>query len=161
MCWVAPGSTGWGPVVSMSGGMLERTRSDLQPAVTPAGAALAGPPVAPALDGVAWIVTEVRGADHQQLQTLGACLVAAPRSRRHAHRVPLAQLDDLVVDLHAPAAADDDVHLLLRPVRMAVGEAIAGRDALMGEAGLLELERLRGRAELQVGRPVEHLADVL
>jgi hypothetical protein len=40
------------------------------------------------------------------------------------------QLDDLVVELHPPAPAQDHVHLLLLPVRMAVRKAIAGRDAL-------------------------------
>jgi len=40
-------------------------------------------------------------------------------------------------------------------MRVAVREAIVGRDALIAEAGLLELERLGCEAELQVRRAVE------
>src|SRR5262249_10898347 len=61
-----------------------------------------------------------------------------------------------------PAApAQHHVDLLLRLVRVAVGEATAGRDALVAEAGFLEPERHGGQAELQVGRAVEARADVL
>jgi hypothetical protein len=67
---------------------------------------------------------------------------------------PFLELDDLVVDLHPSAPAQDHVHLLLRFVRVAVRKAIAGRDALVAQAGFLELERLGRRAELQVRRSV-------
>jgi hypothetical protein len=46
-------------------------------------------------------------------------------------------------------------------VRVAVRKAIAGRDALVAQAGVLELERLGRRAELQVRRAVELRAEVL
>ena len=46
-------------------------------------------------------------------------------------------------------------------MRVTVREAIAGRDALVAQAGFLELERLGRRAELQVRGAVEPLADVL
>src|SRR5262249_36168545 len=46
-------------------------------------------------------------------------------------------------------------------VRVAVRKAIAGRDALVTEAGLLELERLSRHAELQVRRAVEPGPEVL
>ena len=46
-------------------------------------------------------------------------------------------------------------------MRVAVRKAIAGRDALVAQGGLLELERLGRRAELQVRRAVELGADVL
>src|SRR5262249_26853845 len=88
-------------------------------------------------------------------------LVASPRTGRDAHRVPFLELDDLVVDLHPPAPAEDHVHLLLLLVCVAVGKAIAGRDALIAQAGFLELERLGRQAELQVRRAVEPGADVL
>src|SRR5205807_10442009 len=78
-----------------------------------------------------------------------------------AHRVPLLELDDLVVELHPPAAAQDDVHLLLPLVRMAVRKAIAGRDALVAQAGLLQLERLGRQAELKVRGAVEPGSEVL
>jgi hypothetical protein len=44
---------------------------------------------------------------------------------------------------------------------VAVGETIAGRDVLVAKAGLLELERLRCDAELQVRRAVEVGPDIL
>ena len=44
---------------------------------------------------------------------------------------------------------------------MAVRKPIAGRDALVAQAGFLELERDGRRAELQVRRAVEPRADVL
>src|SRR6185437_8878574 len=78
-----------------------------------------------------------------------------------AHRVPFLELDDLVVDLHPPAPAHDHVDLFLRLVRVAVRKAIAGWDALVGQAGLLEFERLGRRAELQIRRAVEVGPEVL
>src|SRR5205823_8124162 len=71
------------------------------------------------------------------------------------------ELDELVVDFHPPAPAQDHVHVLLRLVRMAVRKAIAGRDALVAQGGFLELECLGRRAELQVRSAVEPRADVL
>src|SRR5690242_8729926 len=123
--------------------------------------ALVSPPVAPALDVCARSVPEIRRADDEDLETLRPGLVASPHTGRDAHRVPFLELDDLVVDLHPPAPAQDHVHLLLLLVRVAVREAIAGRDALVAQAGFLELERLGRRAELQVRSAVEPRADVL
>src|SRR5687768_3352392 len=94
----------------------------------PGRAALVRPPVASALDVIARVLAEVGRADDKDLQTLGTGLVASPYSGRDAHRVPLRQLDDLVVELHPAAPAHDHVHLLLPPVRMAVRKAVAGRD---------------------------------
>src|SRR2546428_8902401 len=74
---------------------------------------------------------------------------------------PFFELDDLVVDFHPSAPAQDHVHLLLLHVSVAVWKAIAGRDALVAQGGFLELERLGRRAELQVRRAVEPRADVL
>src|SRR5688572_14017081 len=117
--------------------------------------ALVGPPVAPALDVVARRVAEVGRADDEDLEPLGPGLVAPPRAGRDTDRVPLLEVDDLVVELHPPAPAQDHVDLLLRLVRMAVREPVAGRDALVAQAGSLELEWLGRQAELQVRRPVE------
>src|SRR6185312_2785271 len=122
---------------------------------------LVSPPVAPALHVVARRLTEVGRADDEDLETLGTGLVASPRTGRDAHRVPLRELDDLLVDLHPPAPAQHHVHLLLLPVGVTVREAVAGRDALIREAGLLELERLRRHPELQVRGAVEVGPDVL
>src|SRR5437762_10264864 len=124
-------------------------------------ALLVNPPVALALDVFAGILAEVGRADDEDLEALWPGLVASPHTGRDAHRVPFFELDDLVVDFHPPAPAQDYVHLLLRLVRVAVRKAIAGRDALVAQSGFLELERLGRRAELQVRRAVEPRAEVL
>src|SRR5213595_1108335 len=122
---------------------------------------LVSPPVAPAIDVFARILAEVGRADDEDLETLWPGLVASPRTRRDAHRIPFFELDDLVVDFHPPAPAQDHVHLLLLHVRVAVRKAIAGRDALVAQGGSLELEHLGRRAELQVRRAIEPRADVV
>src|SRR5437762_8710780 len=123
--------------------------------------ALVSPPVAPAVDVFARSLAEIGRADDDDLEACRPGLIAAPRTGRDAHRVPLLELDDLVVELHPPAPAQDHVHLLLLLVRVAVREAIAGRDALVAQAGFLELERLGRQAKLQVRRSVELGPDVL
>src|SRR6266699_3372940 len=123
--------------------------------------ALVSPPVALAIDVFARSLAEIGRADDDDLEALPPGLVASPRTGRDAHRVPFLELDDLVVDLHPPAPAQDHVHLLLRLVRVAVRKAIAGWDALVAQGGFLERERLGRRAELQVRRAVEPGADVL
>src|SRR6059036_3909847 len=123
--------------------------------------ALVSPPVALALDVFARSLAEIGSANDDDLEALGPGLVASPRTGRDAHRVPLLEFDDLVVDLHPPAPAQDQVDLLLLLVRVAVRKAIAGRDALVAQGGLLELERLGRRAELQVRGAVEPRADVV
>src|SRR2546430_16857386 len=95
--------------------------------------ALVSPPVALALDVFARSLAEIGSANDDDLEALGPGLVASPRTGRGAHRVPLLEVDDLVVELHPPAPAQDHVHLLLLLVRVAVGKAIAGRDALVAQ----------------------------
>src|SRR5947199_4452879 len=114
---------------------------------------LVSPPVAPAIDVVARILAEVGRADDEDLETLWPGLVASPRAGRDAHRIPFFELDDLVVNFHPPAPAQDHVHLLLLLVPVAVRKAIAGRETLAAQGGFLELERLGRRAELQGRRP--------
>src|SRR6266540_4283640 len=123
--------------------------------------ALVTPPVALALDVFARSLAEIGSPNDDDLEALRPGLVASPRTGGDAHRVPLLEFDDLVVELHPPAPAHDHVHLLLPLVRVAVRKAIAGRDALVAQAGLLELERLGRQAELQVRRAVEPGPDVL
>src|SRR3954469_16630496 len=123
--------------------------------------ALVSPPVALALDVFARSLAEIGRADDDDLETLRPGLVASPRTGRDTHRVPFRELDDLVVDLHPAGPAQDHVHLLLLPVRVAVRKAIAGRDALVAQTGSLELERLGGHAELKVRRAVEPGSEVL
>src|SRR3954467_6937653 len=103
------------------------------------------PPGALALDILAPGVAQARRADDEDLEAVRAGLVATPRAGRDAHGVPLDQLDDLVVELHPPAAAHDHVDLLLRGVRVAVGKAVARRDPLVAQAGVLERERVGGQ----------------
>src|SRR3954453_22824201 len=74
---------------------------------------LVGPPVAAAFDVVARILAEVWRADDEDLEAFRPGFVPAPCARRDTHRVPFRELDDLVVDLHPPAPAHHDVHLLL------------------------------------------------
>src|SRR5688572_27345346 len=123
--------------------------------------ALVSPPVALALDVFARSLAEIGSANDDDLEALRPGLVASPRTVRDAHRVPLLELDDLVVELHPPAPAQDHVHLLLLLVRVAVRKAIAGWDALVAQAGLLKLERLGRQAELQVRRAVEPGTEIL
>src|SRR3954462_9266976 len=123
--------------------------------------ALVSPPVALALDVFARSLAEIGSANDDDLEALGPGLVASPRTGRHSHRVPLLELDDLIVEFDPPAPAHDHVHLLLLLVRVAVRKSIAGRDALVAEAGLLELELLGRHAELQVRRTVEVGPDIL
>src|SRR4051812_21062522 len=117
--------------------------------------ALVRPPVALALDVFARSLAEIGRADDEDLEALRPGLIASPRTGRDAHHIPLLELDDLVIELHPPAPAHDHVHLLLLLVRVSVRKPIAGRDALVAQAGLLELERLGRQAELQVRRAVE------
>src|SRR4051812_15983324 len=114
--------------------------------------ALVSPPVALAIDVFARSVAEVGRTDDEDLEALRPGLVASPHTGRDAHRVPFLELDDLVVDLHPPAPAQDHVHLLLRLVRVAVRKAVTRWDALVAQAGVLEFERLGRHAELQVRR---------
>src|SRR5690349_5953351 len=86
---------------------------------------LAGPPAALPIDVAARIGAEIRRADDEQLEPFRPGLVPPPRAGWDANRVPLPELDDLVVELHPPAPLHDHVHLLLRRVRVAVREATA------------------------------------
>ena len=100
-------------------------------------------------------LAETGRSDHDDLETIRPGFVASPRTGRNAHRVPLSELDDFVVELHPSTPAHDDVHLFLLLVRVAVREPVAGRDALVTQAGLLEFQRIGSQAELQLRRAIE------
>src|SRR4051794_18007354 len=123
--------------------------------------ALVSPPVALTLHVFARILAEIGRTEDEDLEALRPALVASPRAGRDAHHVPLLDLDDLVVELHPPAPTHDHVQLLLLLKRVAVREAIVGRDALVAKAALLQLERLAREAELQVRRAVEVGPEIL
>src|SRR5215217_7134098 len=123
--------------------------------------ALVSPPAALTLHVFARILAEIGRAEDEDLEALRPALVASPRAGRDAYHVPLLDLDDLVIELHPPAPAHDHVHLLLLLVRVAVREAIVGRDALVAEAALLEPERLACMAELKVRGAVEVGPEIL
>src|SRR6187200_3140120 len=123
--------------------------------------ALVSPPVALALDVVARILAEAGRADDEDLEARRPGLVASPRAGWDPYRVPLLEVAELPIDLHPSAPAHDHVILLLLLVCVAVRKAIAGRDALVGETRLLELECLGRRVELQLGRSVEIGAEIL
>src|SRR6476469_392305 len=118
------------------------------------------PPVSLTLHVFPRVLAEVGRAEDEDLEALRPGLVPSPCTGRNAHDVPFVDLDDLVVELHPPAPAHDHVHLLLLLVRVAVREPVVGRDALIAQAGLLELERLTRETELQVRRAVEVGPDV-
>src|SRR5580698_7822465 len=89
------------------------------------------PPVAPTFDVSPRVLAEIRRTEDEDLEALSSTLVPSPSTGRNAHDVPLLDLDDLIVELHPPAPAHDHEHLLLLLVRMAVREAVVGRDALI------------------------------
>src|SRR5687768_4420998 len=103
----------------------------------------------PALLHLSVLALRVRGPEGQEHGALRAGLESPPGGARDAERVPAAQVEDLVVDLHAHAAVDHDVHLLLLAVAVAEGQAEAGRDPVQAQPGALELERDPGEVRLQ------------
>src|SRR5438045_7707588 len=113
--------------------------------------ALVSPPVALAIDVFARGLAEIGRADDEDLEAVRPGLVASPRTGRDAHRVPLLELDDRVVELQPPAPAHDHVHLLLPLGRVAVWKAAAGRGALAARGRCVVAER-RGTLAGGTGR---------
>src|SRR2546426_6178945 len=69
--------------------------------------------VPPILDHLRVAGTRVRSANQQELGTLVARFEASHRVAVHPHGVPLLEVVDLLLDLDARAAIDEDVDLLL------------------------------------------------
>src|SRR5438309_11659378 len=118
------------------------------------------PPVSLTVHVFPRVLAEVGRAEDEDLEALRPGLVPSPCTGRNAHDVPLLDLDDLVVELHPSAPAHDDEHLLLLLVRVAIRKPVVGRDPLIAQAGLFELERVTRDAELEVRRAVEVGPDV-
>src|SRR3954454_21893969 len=100
--------------------MAEARTSGLSP--------LSGPPVLKHLA----VALDVR-AGGEQLHPLGPGLELAHGGGRDAHDVARTQVEDLVVDLHATRAGEDDVHLLGLPVAVAEAGPLAGVHAVVRE----------------------------
>ena len=82
---------------------------------------------------------------------------ARPRARarvcgRDAHRVPGREVDDLVVELDARRALDDDVDLFLLLVAVPERDPEVGREREQRQALVVELEAPRGRSATRVLR---------
>src|SRR5688572_854479 len=82
-------------------------------------------------------------ADADQLQPVRAGLERAHDGRRDAQHVPRNELDDLVAELGAAGAGDDDVGLLLLAMPVAPRHAGSRR---VREAAHPELARVQGVA---------------
>ena len=86
--------------LSHPGSPLARVDRPPRSAPKPAhGSALVGPPVALSVDVSTPIVAETGRPDHDHLEAVGPGFVASPRTGRDAHRVPLSEFDNLVVEL--------------------------------------------------------------
>src|SRR4029078_2580953 len=71
------------------------------------------------------------------------------------HEDALAELHELVVDLDPAAAAQDEVHLLLLPVRGPARHTEAGCERLAGHAEVRASERPPRKARLEARRQPE------
>src|SRR4051794_41533820 len=91
---------------------------------------LTGPPV---LEHLAVALEVGAGRDH--LHPVRAGLELAHGLRRHAHDVARAEVEDVVVDLRAARAREDDVHLLGLLVAVAEAAALAGGETVGRQAG--------------------------
>ena len=92
------------------------------------------------LDHLAVAALGAVGADRDDLEPLGAALEPARDSGRDADHIPRAQVDDLVVELDLPRAADDDVRLLLLAVAVAERGPVARAVAEVADPEVLGVE---------------------
>src|SRR5205085_7925966 len=72
-----------------------------------------------------------------------------------SHRVPLLDVDDLVLDLDPPGAPDDHVHLFLGDVLVPEGDAESRLETEEGEAQRLAADRGAREPGLHLGRHLE------
>src|SRR5581483_7228286 len=93
-------------------------------------------------------VSALAVADHEQLEPVRPGLEAAGDLRGAADRVPLPDVANLVLDLHATASCDDDVDLFVRPVAVRDRRPEARRELLVAEAAAAEPGRLPGEPRL-------------
>src|SRR5664280_1513617 len=147
---------GFSPSVSCRAGSCRSGRSDkalldrcvgVRNGSIPGGCWSVRPPVR---DWSSVAVLGPRAADGDDLEPLGAALKRPHHLRGDPYHIPLAQLDDLLVELHAPGAADDDVGLLLLAVVVTHSRPIAGRVVEVADAELSRVEMLASEARLDL-----------
>src|SRR4051794_34959899 len=79
-------------------------------------------------------------AEGDELQTIGSGLERSRDLRSDADRVQAAHIEDLVVELDPPSAAQDDVDLLRLGMAVRERRALARPQTKMRDAGPLGLE---------------------
>jgi hypothetical protein len=92
------------------------------------------------------------GPKDQDLQAVGPGFESSRDARAHAYGIERGELHELVVELDAAVAVDDDVDLLGGAVAMSEGLALAGLDDEEVHPGLLGAKVLLGEASFLVGR---------
>src|SRR6476469_2375760 len=114
-------------------------------------ASLLAPPAGCHLD----FLRVVAGAEREVLAAFRARFHVPHRVLAKADRVPLLELDDLVVDLRARRALDHDVDLFLGRVLVAERNQEARGEREERESERLALDRAAREAGLHLGRHVE------
>ena len=115
----------------------------------------------PAGDHLGVLRFGLRRPEGKEGQTVRAGLERTDGLLAYADRVPRLDVADLVVQLHAAAAFDDDVDLLLLLVMMAVREPCVGREPLIAEAERACAERIAREACFDVRSQPELLGRVV
>src|ERR1019366_7911383 len=95
-------------------------------------------------------------ADSDDLQSVGACLEGAHDLRCNAHDVPLAKLEDLVIQENPTRSGDDDVGLFLLAVAVGHRAAHVGLVAEVPYAEVTRLQVLAAEPTLDPGRALAH-----
>ncbi len=93
----------------------------------------------------------LRRAEGDQRQAVGARLEASDRVLGDADSIPRTDVADLVVQLHAARAVDDDVNLLLLAMPVAEGGPEVRRESLVAEAEVAALERVPAKRASRSG----------
>ena len=102
--------------------------------------------------------------ERQQLQPLRSGAKRPKRLRGDADRVPRADVDELIAELHAARAADDHVHLLVLLVAVPELPFGIGAEPLVADADALTAEILPCEPGLEAVREAEfgrHVLDLL
>jgi hypothetical protein len=93
-------------------------------------------------------------ANGDDVEPVWARLECTNDLRSDAHNVPLAKLEDLVIQQYATRSPDHNVGLFLLAVTMRKGAAQVGLEADMADAEITRVEVLPAKAKLDPGRSV-------